>query len=367
MAKALSDEVETSVYSGQKKGFRKITRIGETFVVPCFSTDLFFPLDNWSFNRTISGMIGSVEAKVFEGHAVSAYGFLRALKKRGMSSSFIQTIHGVLADEYMQSSLTTSQSPRDKLANMFMWRLSRYEKELAENSGVIVTVSRYSLKKILGYYGVEQSKVRIVPNGVDCQRFRPHAGSEKLRRELGLTGMRCILFVGRLIPRKGLPFLVEAAEKIVKELPDVKFVIVGDGPMRNNLVAWLRKIRLLKSFIFLGDVAEDMLPELYNCADVFVLPSVQEGQGIALLEAQASGKPVVAFDVGAVGEAMIQGETGFLSGPGSANLSECLLKLLHDKSLREKMGTRGREFVCSTLSWQTCAEKMLQVYREVLQ
>jgi glycosyltransferase involved in cell wall biosynthesis len=365
IAKALSNEVQTSVFSGTKKGFREATRIGETNVVPCLSTDSFFPLDNWTFNRTISGMVGAVKADVFEGHAVSAYGVLRSLKKRDLSSRFIQTIHGVLADEYMLSSLSESQNPRVKLANMFMWRLSRLERELAQNSGIIVTVSKYSVRKILTYYGVEESKIRIVPNGVDCERFRPRVGSEELKRQLGLTNNRAVLFVGRLIPRKGLNYLVEAAEQIVKEADNVKFVIAGDGPMRDSLVAWLKRLEILDKFIFLGDVSDAMLPELYNCADIFALPSIQEGQGIALLEAQASGKPVVAFNVGAVSESIMEGQTGFLYEPNSQRLSSSLLRLLADAPLREKMGAKGREFVCDNYSWALCSRKMCQVYSEI--
>jgi glycosyltransferase involved in cell wall biosynthesis len=365
IAEVLSNEVQTSVFSGTKKGFREATRIGETNFVPCLSTDFFFPLDNCAFNYTISGIVGDVNADVFEGHAVSAYGFLRSLKKRGLSTRFVQTIHGVLADEYMLSSLSKSQSPRVKLANMFMWRLSRQELELAQNCGIIVTVSKYSFKKILTYYDVEASKIRVVPNGVDCDRFKPRFGSDELKQQLGLGNNRVVLFVGRLIPRKGLSYLVEAAEQIVKEAGNVEFVIAGDGPMRDGLIAWLKRLEILDKFVFLGDISDGLLPKLYNCADIFVLPSIQEGQGIALLEAQASGKPVVAFDVGAVSESIIDGQTGLLTEPNSQRLSSSLLRLLADAPLREKMGTNGREFVCKNYSWLLCARKMYEVYSEI--
>jgi phosphatidylinositol alpha-1,6-mannosyltransferase len=109
-----------------------------------------------------------------------------------------------------------------------------------------------------------------------------------------------------------------------------------------------------------------VLPALYNCADVFALPSIQEGQGIALLEAQATAKPVVAFDVGGVSEAMVDKETGLLVKPDSRKLADAILKLLSSWSLREKMGVKGREFVSNNFSWDICAQKMLQVYREAL-
>ena len=175
-----------------------------------------------------------------------------------------------------------------------------------------------------------------------------------------------MLFVGRLIPRKGLPFLIEAAKHIVKEFKETVFVIVGNGPLRNHLMAYLEEINLSDNFVFLGDVNENVLPVLYNCADVFALPSIQEGQGIALLEAQAAAKPVVAFDVGGVSEAIVDKETGLLVKPDSRELAEAILKLLSSWSLRDKMGVKGREFVLKRFSWDICAQRMLQVYREAL-
>ena len=174
-----------------------------------------------------------------------------------------------------------------------------------------------------------------------------------------------MLFVGRLIHRKGLQFFVEAAKRVVKERGDALFVIVGDGPLRSNLIAHLVGINMSGNFLFLGDVKENILPTLYNCADVFVLPSVQEGQGIALLEAQASAKPVVAFNVGGVREAVREGESGLLVERGNSSLlAEAILTLLSDSSLRRKMGASGREFVLANYTWDICAEKMLRIYHE---
>ena len=117
----------------------------------------------------------------------------------------------------------------------------------------------------------------------------------------------------------------------------------------------------------MGNLKEDALSAVYNCADVFVLPSIQEGQGIVLLEAQASGKPVVAFDVGGVNEAVRNKETGLLVKRGSSDeLADALLRFLSDKSLSEKMGANGRRFVSENFTWDICAQKMLKVYGEAL-
>jgi glycosyltransferase involved in cell wall biosynthesis len=161
-----------------------------------------------------------------------------------------------------------------------------------------------------------------------------------------------------------LSYLVEAARLIIKEYRETAFLIAGTGPLRNQLVARIKQLGVLTNFRFLGDVKDSLLPTLYNCADVFAFPSIQEGQGIALLEAQATAKPVVAFDVGGVGEAVLDKETGFLTKPGTRELTESILKLLSDRALREKMGRSGREFVSKNLSWEICARKLLAVYTE---
>jgi glycosyltransferase involved in cell wall biosynthesis len=368
-AKRLQTQADITVYSGTKAGFKKPVDINGVTFVPCYSTDKLFPLDNWFFNRSISKKASTINADVYEAHAVSGYGLLNALNKQGIKRPFVHTIHGVLADEYEQAHEIGYQSFRSKIANYFMHRLAKLEAETAKNATLIVTISKYSLEKIENYYGVDAAKVRIVPNGVDPEEFKPVAETDREggRRRLGLGSEPCVLFVGSLIPRKGLPFLVEAAKKIVKEHSETKFVIVGEGPLKSQLLSYLATANLSGNFKFLGNVKEDMLPALYNSADVFALPSIQEGQGIVLLEAQASAKPVVAFDVGGVNEAVRNGETGLLVKRGSSEeLADAIMKLLSDKALREKMGANGRRFVTENFTWDICAQKMLNVYREAL-
>ena len=364
MAKSLQNKVDTTVYSGTKAGFRKPATINGVRINPCFSTDALFPVDNWFFNNTLAQAVDTIKADVYEAHAVSGYEFVEALKKRSIKKPFIQTVHGVLADEYMQSLQRGTPTFRAKLANLIMWRLAKLEEKSAKNATLNVTISKYSAEKIVQFYCVDKAKIRIVPNGVDTQRFKPSEECKKIKQHIGIDSKLCVLFVGRLIPRKGLPFLVEAAQHIVKEYVQTKFLIVGDGPQKNHMISHLQKTNLRGNFVFLGDVNERVLPALYNCADVFVLPSIQEGQGIALLEAQATAKPVVAFDVGGVNEAVVKGETGLIMKPDSRELADAIMKLLGNWSLRETMGIKGRKFVLKNFSWDICAQKMLKIYQE---
>lgn len=366
-AKRLQTEADITVYSGTKAGFKESTTLNGVKLSPQYSTDKLFPLDNWFFNRGLAEKASIINADVYEAHAVSGYGLLNAFQKQGNKKPFIHTIHGVLADEYEQAKSNGYDSFRGRLANYFMKGLAKHEARTAQNASLVVTISRHSLGKIKQYYSVDERKIRIVPNGVDPEKFKPTTEREAVRRQFGLADEPCVLFVGSLIPRKGLPFLVEVAKKIIEEQKETKFVIVGEGPLRSQLANSLEAAKLSGNFKFLGNVKEEMLPALYNCADVFALPSIQEGQGIVLLEAQACAKPVVAFDIGGVNEAVRNGESGLLVKRGNVNdLAAALLKIISNKALQEKMGANGRKFVVENFTWDICAQKMLTVYKEVL-
>jgi glycosyltransferase involved in cell wall biosynthesis len=367
-SKRIQTEVDTVVYSGTKAGLRKPVHLDGLVVVPCLCTDKAFPLDNWTFNQTLARNSAALKADVYEAHTASAYALLNALRKRGGKTPFVQTVHGVLADEYVQAATRGNLSLRGRVANLFMWQLAKHEYEAAKKATLVVTISEYSVGKIRQYYpDVDPSKVRIVPNGVDTQRFKPNGDTTQATKLIHAAGRQVVLFVGRLIPRKGLLYLVEAAKTVVKERKETLFVLVGNGPQRAVLEAEVAKAGLTRNFLFLGDVSEALLPQVYRCADVFVLPSIQEGQGIVLLEAQATAVPVVAFRVSGVTEALQDGRTGLLvKSADSGALAQALLKLLTDEALRKKMGTSGRAFVQAYLTWEITAQKMLDAYREAI-
>jgi glycosyltransferase involved in cell wall biosynthesis len=365
-AKRLTKQINTTVYSGTKAGFKTPTSINRINFIPAFSTNRLYPIDNWFFNKTIARYAKNIIADVYESHTVSGYQFIKILRKQKRKEPFIQTIHGVLADEYLQAAKTRYPSLQAKIANLVMWRLSKLEKQAAKKANLIITISNYTKNKIVELYSIKKEKIRIVPNGIDLQKFKPLDNQMKIKNQFGVKNRPCLLFVGRLIPRKGLSFLVQAAKQIIKEENQTIFLIVGEGPQKNQLISDLKRNRLLKNFIFLGDVKEKDLPLIYNCSDIFVFPSIQEAQGIALLEAQATSKPVVSFNTGGISETVLDQETGILIDPDSNKLAITILKLLKNKELREKMGKKGREFVSENFTWDKCSKALLEIYKEVI-
>ncbi|MCL2642690.1 MAG: glycosyltransferase family 4 protein [Candidatus Bathyarchaeota archaeon] len=359
-------QVDVTVYSGTKAGFKKPLNVEGVTFVPLASTDRVYPLDNWTFNRAVAKTL--FDANVYEAHNDNGYGLLNALKSQTAKRAFVHTIHGVLADEFEQANLYGGLSFRGRLANRFMARLARLEEKTAKEADLIVTISQYSFEKLQKHYrDVDPSKVRIVSNGVDLKKYKPAENPAMLKRQFGLTEAPVVLFVGSLIPRKGVMFLVEVAKRVVKTEPSTQFVIVGEGPLKGQLISHLATAKLTDNFVFKNGLTDAALSALYGCSDVFILPSLQEGQGIVLLEASASGKPVVAFNIGGVNEVVLEGETGLLTRRGcSEDFAEALLRLLGDASLRQRMGVAGRLFVGKHFTWDLCAKKMLTVYREAL-
>jgi glycosyltransferase involved in cell wall biosynthesis len=171
--KRLTQQADISVYCSTKAGFKTPVTLNGVNLVPSNSTDRLFPLDNWTFNRSLTKQAPTIQADVFEAHAVSGYDFPRTLKKRGINKPFIHTVHGVLADEYAQAKQNGYTSLRGRLANYFMAHLAKLEQQTAKEATIIVTISKYSLDKIQENYQVDASKVRIVPNGVDTEKYQP--------------------------------------------------------------------------------------------------------------------------------------------------------------------------------------------------
>ena len=117
--KRLQTESDITVYSGTKAGFKKPSSMNGVSFVPCYSTDMLFPVDNWFFNRSLTKKASAINADVYEAHAVSGYGFPKTLEKLGIKKPFIHTIHGVLADEYEQAKKNGYPSVRGQGCKLF--------------------------------------------------------------------------------------------------------------------------------------------------------------------------------------------------------------------------------------------------------
>ena len=207
-----------------------------------------------------------------------------------------------------------------------------------------------SARNRLLYEGVSANKIRVIPACVDTNRFRPNLNQE-LRYSLGLKDKLIILYVGRFVPQKGLVYLIKAFAKIKQEVKDVALVLVGEGPMRSLILELCKKLDVDRHVHILKPYNYSEIHKVHAISDVTVLPSVPtrtwiEQFGLVLIEAMACGKPVVATNIGALPEIVINGKTGYLVEPfDSRKLAEKIKELLIDEHLRRRFGFEGRKHV----------------------
>jgi phosphatidylinositol alpha-1,6-mannosyltransferase len=232
-------------------------------------------------------------------------------------------------------------------------------------AGLIVANSRFT-SDLLTDGGIDPEHVRIVHPGTDPERYRPMPKDAALRAELGLAGKKIVLTVGRLMWRKGQDMMLQAMPAILREEPDVMYVMVGRGDYEPGLRDLTRTLGLESHVRMLGEVPFAQLPALYNLADVFVMPNRVsaesrdlEGFGIVFLEANACEVPVIGGRSGGTCDAIAEGETGLLvDGTQPPEIAGAVLRLLKNPGEARQMGVAGRARVLREFTWDHAARRL---------
>lgn len=237
---------------------------------------------------------------------------------------------------------------------------------LARSSAVIATSRAYieSSKFLRGLGG----KVLVVPNFTDTKKFNLALSGKKIREKHGIVGGRIILFVGRLVPYKGVEYLIRAFAGLKEKMGDVHLVVVGDGPLRGGLEKLAGELNLTDVY-FTGRVSDEELPYYYAAADVFVLPSItrQEAFGVSLIEAMASGKPVVSTNVRGSGVSYVVGGAGIVVEPENVvELQSAIAGILSDVGVARDFGLKGRFRVEREFSMEKAVLDTVGIYESVL-
>lgn len=214
--------------------------------------------------------------------------------------------------------------------------------------------------------GISANKTIQIPNGVDTRRFYPRNNIEEIKQELGIDGKSPVIgTIGRMVTEKGQIFLIKALAVLKSRYPDLICLFIGDGPLLSMLKASAIELGVSESCKFVG--VRDDLEKIYPVMDLFVLPSLREPFGLVLLEAMASGIPVLATSTGGPVDFIQPGENGVLVAPKDSNaLAEQIANLLSDVKKRERIAAAGLK----TVHDRFCIGKMIAgieaVYRSVL-
>jgi glycosyltransferase involved in cell wall biosynthesis len=241
------------------------------------------------------------------------------------------------------------------------------ERFLARLSDRIVTVSEGQKQELAGYGIAPLEKIAVVPLGFELEDLlacESHRG--ELRRELGLTDENKLIgIVARLVPIKNHRLFLQVAQVVAEAVPQARFLVVGDGELREKLEAYVHDLGLDGRVLFTGWWQD--LPRLYADLDMVALTSINEGTPVSLIEAMAAGVPVAATAVGGVPDVIVDGETGHLvEAEDAKGMAEAIIGLLKNPEKAMEMGQKGRGSVYPKFAARTLIANVEGLYAELL-
>jgi len=275
---------------------------------------------------------------------LTTYSAVKTAKKLGIPS--IVTIHGVLAK-------------RDIVTNFLQYSyFYTLASQIFHNNTITICLTRSDAEQIANF-GCPHEKIRVVPNPVDTELFKPLFVIEE---------DNLVVWVGRFVLEKGLKYLIEAARIVVSSNKNAKFLLVGKGPLRQSLNYLIRTLNLDDCVSIIGPIEREKIPKILARASIFAFPSIKEGMPKAILEAMSAGKAIVASNISGLSEIIENDFNGVLVQPRNANaLASKIITLLEDKPVRNRLGRNARETVLKRFTWKRVLNQLDGVYKEAVE
>ncbi|MCZ6765428.1 MAG: glycosyltransferase family 4 protein, partial [bacterium] len=241
-----------------------------------------------------------------------------------------------------------------------------FQKPMIRRADALLAVAEEHKRYLVDAEGLDARQITVIHNGVDPNRYRPGPAPDELARELGFDGSECIVIaVGSLKPLKGFDFLLRAAAGAFANRKDLRLVIVGDGAERNSLEALSESLGVRDRVTFTG-VRRDV-DALLRMSDLLVLSSWTEAFPNVVLEAMATGLPVISTDVGSVREVVREGENGLIVPPKDVDaLNSALRSMLADPGRMATFGEAGRKIVEESFRLEDMCRKRERVFANIL-
>ncbi len=250
-------------------------------------------------------------------------------------------------------------------------RIHLAEEYLVREADIIIACSEFMRREITSSLSVPDEKIRVIPNGVEYSHLlelrEKYAAYPHIRRRWAQPDQPLIFFVGRLEWEKGPDLLVQAMPAVLAEFPRARLVLAGKGSYTQQLIAMIQDAGLEEAIQLAGFISDETRNELYAVADIAVFPSRYEPFGIVALEAMAAGAPVVVSDQGGLSEVVDQGVTGLRAQTTPEAIAAAILDILHHPELAAERARRAQNVVRTQYSWETIADRTLEVYRELLE
>ena len=214
--------------------------------------------------------------------------------------------------------------------------------------------------------GFSEKGVTVVPNGVDLSCFNRKIDASLMREELGIGDEPLVVTASRLIKGKSPELLISAFARVLEVVPDAKLVIAGSGREEDSLSRQIKELNITDSVFMVGRLKKEKVAQLMAAADVFALPSKMESCPLSLLEASATGLPVVCPNAGGITEIFRDGLNSLIYPPGDDDaMAKAIIRLLQDSKLAKKISANALE-TAGKFTWERTAKQTLQVYKDVL-
>jgi glycogen(starch) synthase len=261
---------------------------------------------------------------------------------------------------------STESGRRHGIYTSYQRVIHEIEGWLTYEASRIVCCSWSMVNEVARLFNVPRDKLWMIPNGVDPEIYRPRAIDQSQRDRYADPSERVVLYVGRLVPEKGVNVLIGAVPKILSAHPNAKFIVVGEGYSKEGLSNLTKSLKVDRKVYFTGYISDDEIKGLLGLADLQVVPSIYEPFGIVCLEGMASGLPVVASDTGGLSEIVEDGVTGLKVPPDNSEaIAYAVNRLLADGALRRSMAKRARERAVEKFSWKAIADLTKKLYDSV--
>jgi len=307
------------------------------------------------YGSAVTNVINSQNIGLIHAHFAYPEGFVGLLAKRVTKKPLVVTVHGydILVEPSVGYGARLSR------------RIDSIVRKVLNDADAVIAASKATFNEARKLVK-DRSKVHLIPNGVDIQRFNPTLDGFKTRKTMGIEGHTVVFTLRAHEPKYGLEYLIRAVPMVAKEKNDVVFVIGGCGSLKHYHEQLAIKLGVQDKIIFAGKIPQSESPFYYAMSDIVVIPSIQEAFGLGVTEAMACGKPTIGTNVGGIPDQIIDGYNGFVVEPRNAKeMAEKILWLIDNRDEAKRMGINGRKTVEEKYNLDERINQILTLYKRV--